>query len=195
MFQKEPGRNGVGSKRKAVEKTRHRTCGPGKGAGMPRAPYSRLLLILTLLSTPILAACEASLDARQTGTEQLYMETERVPINNCSGPASVTVYREISKTFTHEVYIEAGAEVGLNIGVVSAELGERYGIRDGEAETRTVGVSLTAPAHSKVVYYLEWREVWAKGILYDPSTGETQGTFRVRKDINLRIVDSKNKGC
>ncbi len=142
-----------------------------------------------------LSGCQAPLDARETDTEELYLETEQVPINNCGGPAAVTVHRLISKTIYHDVYVDTGADVNLDAVLVSTALGQRYGYQDGEMETRSFGVDLTAPANVKVVYTLEWKEIWVKGTVYDPGTGKTQGTYRVRKDIRMQLVGSYQEEC
>jgi hypothetical protein len=156
---------------------------------------TRSYVVLLVATALALSGCQAPLDAQETGTEELYLETEQVPINNCNGPAAVTVHRQISKTIYHDVYVDAGADVNLDAILVSTALGQRYGYQDGEMETRSFGVDLTAPANARVVYVLEWREVWVKGIVYDPGTGKTNGTYRMRKDIRMQIADSYMEEC
>lgn len=139
--------------------------------------------------------CQAPLDARESGTETMVLATERIPIDNCGGLAEVTIHREISKTFYHEVYVDTEAEIGLDTLIVASALRQRHGYQDGQAETRSFGIDLTAPPSWKVIYVLQWEEVWTKGILYDPGTGKTQGTYRVRKDIQPHIIDSYAEAC
>ena len=154
---------------------------------------SAILIVLVMAVT--LTGCQAPLVAQESGTEELYLEMERIPINNCGGPAEVTVHRNITKTFYHEVYVETAAEAGLNSLVISSTLAQKYGYRDGQEEERSFGVDLTAPANSKVIYVLQWNEVWLRGNIYDPGTGKTQGTYRLLKDIRMRIFDSHAETC
>jgi hypothetical protein len=54
---------------------------------------TRSCIVLLVATAMALSGCQAPLDARETGTEALYLETEQVPINNCGGPAAVTIHR------------------------------------------------------------------------------------------------------
>lgn len=150
---------------------------------------------LLLLMALALTGCQAPLVAQEAGTEELYLEVEQIPINNCGGPAEVTVHRTITKRFYHDVFVETAAEAGLNALIISSALAQEYGFREGQEEERSFGVDLIAPAGSKVVYALQWSEVWAKGNVYEPNTGKKQGTYRLRKDIKMQILDSHSEEC
>ena len=165
------------------------------GATMIGSTFGNSAISLLLLMALTLTGCQAPLVAQEAGTEELYLEVEQIPINNCGGPAEVTVHRTIAKRFYHDVFVETSAEAGLNALIISSALAQEYGFSEGEAEERSVGVDLTAPAASKVVYTLQWSEVWAKGIVYEPNTGKKQGTYRLRKDINMQILDSHTEAC
>ena len=152
-------------------------------------------MVLILGSAVLLLGCEAPLEARQSGTEEVYVETERIPINNCGGPAEVTVHRTVSKTFYREVSVETATETGLDALIVASAIAQEHGHREGEEDQRSFGIDLTAPANSKVVYVLQWKEIWSKGVVYDPNTGQTQGTYRLRKDVWAYVVDSYSEEC
>jgi hypothetical protein len=163
---------------------------------MIRSKLSNCSAISFVLAMAVmLTGCQAPLAAREAGKEELYLEIEQIPIDNCGGPAEVTVHRTITKTFYHEVYVETAAEANLNALVISGALAQKYGYQDGQEEERSFGVDLTAPANSKVIYVLRWSELWVRGNVYDPGTGKTQGTYRLRKDIHMRIVDSHTEPC
>ncbi len=162
---------------------------------MSRAKLHLAATAIAMTVAVVCTGCAAPLSARETGIEELYLEVEQIPIDNCGGPAEVTVNRSMMRTIRHDVYVETASDVNLDAMLVSTTIGQRYGVQNGSAETRSFGVSLTAPAHSKVVYVLQWKEVWIKGIVYDPGSGKTQGSFRLRKDIHMQIIDSHTEAC
>ncbi len=157
-------------------------------------PFS-IYAVLLLAITTALTGCQAPLAPRETGTEELHLETERIPIDNCGGPAAVTVRRQISKSFYHDVYVDVDSGVQIDAILVSTALGQTYGYEEGEMETRSFGIDMTAPAHTRVVYVLEWKEVWVKGVIHDPDTGTAKGTYRLRKDLRMEILDNFVEVC
>ncbi|NIV32792.1 MAG: hypothetical protein GWN58_26105, partial [Anaerolineae bacterium] len=112
-------------------------------------PFS-IYAVLLLAITTALTGCQAPLAPRETGTEELHLETERIPIDNCGGPAAVTVRRQISKSFYHDVYVDVDSGVQIDAILVSTALGQTYGYEEGEMETRSFGIDMTAPAHTRV---------------------------------------------
>lgn len=162
---------------------------------MSKIRIARSHVVTLLAIAAALVGCQAPLDTREIGPEELYMETLQVPINNCGGLSPVTVHRQFSRSIYHDVYVDAGADVHLDALLISTVLGQSYGFQDGEMETRTVGIDLKAPADTSVVFTLELEEIWIKGIVYDAASGKTQATYRLRKDLGIRIVRSEEEAC
>ena len=152
-------------------------------------------IVILVAIAAALVGCQAPLDTRETGPEELYMETIQIPINNCGGLGPVTVHREFSRSIYHDVYVDAGADVHLDTFLISTVLGQRYGFQDGEMETCKTGIDLTAPANTRIVYTLQLNEIWIKGIVYAPASGREQATYRLRKDIGIDIVSTETETC
>lgn len=142
-----------------------------------------------------LVSCYSEIEGRETGTEIVSSTRESLVISNCGGPAALTVIKSLSKSFSHDVIVQAGADAGINKSIVSAGVALQYGVQAGQSDVRTIAVEMTAPEFKKVAYELEWREIWKLGILYSPEMGNLQGGYRYRADVGLAVLGSREEPC
>lgn len=142
-----------------------------------------------------LVSCYSEIEGRETGTAIVPSARESLVLSNCGGPAALTVSKSLSKSFSHDVVVQAGVDVGINKSIISAGVALQYGVQEGQSEVRMITVTMTAPRYKKVVYEIEWRETWKLGILYAPEIGNLQGGYRYRADVGVSILGSREEPC
>jgi len=142
-----------------------------------------------------LVSCYSEIEGRETGTEIVSSTRESHVLSNCGGPAALRIVKSLSRSFSHDVVVQAGADAGINRSIISAGVALQYGVREGQSEVRTIAVEMTAPEFKKVVYEIEWREIWKLGILYAPALGNLQGSYRYRADVGVAILGSREEPC
>lgn len=142
-----------------------------------------------------LVSCYSEIEGRETGTAIVPSTRESLELSNCGGPAALTVTKSLSRSFSHDVIVQAGVDAGINKSIISAGVALQYGVQEGQSEVRTIAVTMTAPKYKKVAYEIEWRETWKLGILYAPELGNLQGGYRYRADMGVAILGAREEPC
>ena len=126
------------------------------------------------------------------------VETETIPVNNCSGQEVVKVSVERSKTYSSS--IEMGAEMTAGIDqIVKLAIATQYKINLGEARSYGVSVEFTASPGTNTVYTIEWVETWIVGRVFpvnDINNGRMNPRqYYAKSDLQVNIPDSVVQNC
>jgi hypothetical protein len=126
------------------------------------------------------------------------VETETIPVNNCSGQDVVKVSVTRSKTYSSS--IEVGAEITAGIDeIVKFEIATQYNINTGEAKSYEINVEFSASPKTNTVYTIEWAETWIVGRVF-PLEGLNRGDMQsvqyfTKSNLQVNIPDSIVQNC
>ena len=102
-----------------------------------------------------------------TGKERLEVNKFTIPIDNCGGSSNVSQKISQSQSFVHKIVQDNSGKAGLELSIPWAklmlELQTKYGYEDGQTDTRTINVDMSATPHTNQSYVLTWYEEWEIG--------------------------------
>ncbi len=151
--------------------------------------------ILEATNAPTLVG-EPALDIVEIGTNAEIIDSETIPLFNCNNLNEYQLDIERTRTIEHKVTAEGQIEAGLH-SIFVLSLAGRYGVEDGQTETRSYTVHLTAPPNSWNEYTINWRYLWREGqiIVYSPDNTQQVYPYRVRAGLEFMITDIATKSC
>lgn len=126
------------------------------------------------------------------------VETETIPINNCSGQDVVKVSVTRSKTYSSSIEVGTGITTGVD-EIVKFEIATQYNINTGEARSYEINVEFSASPKTNTVYTIEWAETWIVGRVF-PLEGLNRGDMQsvqyfTKSNLQVNIPDSIVQNC
>lgn len=126
------------------------------------------------------------------------VETETIPINNCSGQDTVRVSITRSKTYSSS--IEIGTEMTAGIDeIVKFAIATQYNINIGESKSYEVNVEFSALPQTNTIYTIEWVETWIVGRVYSVEDLENSRMspiqYFAKSELQVNIPDSTQQNC
>ena len=126
------------------------------------------------------------------------METETIPVNNCSGQDVVRVSVTRNKTYSSSV--ELGTEVTAGIDkIVKFAVASQYNISVGESKSYDVNVEFSASPNTNTVYTIEWAETWIVGRIFsidELNMGSMHPVqYFAKSELQVNIPDSIVQKC
>ena len=126
------------------------------------------------------------------------VETETIPVNNCSGQDVVRVSVTRNKTYSSSV--ELGTEVTAGIDqIVKFAVASQYNISVGESKSYDVNVEFSASPNTNTVYTIEWAETWIVGRIFsidELNMGSMHPVqYFAKSELQVNIPDSIVQKC
>lgn len=126
------------------------------------------------------------------------VETESIPVNNCSGQDVVRVSVARSKTYSSSIELGVEATIGID-EIVKVALATQYNINVGESKSYEVNVEFSASPTTNTIYTIEWVETWIVGRVFsvdDLNNGRMNPIqYFAKSELQVNIPDSIVQNC
>lgn len=126
------------------------------------------------------------------------VETETIPVNNCSGQDVVRVTVTRNKTYTSSIEIGTEATAGVD-QIVKFQIALQYNINVGESKSYEINVEFSALPKTNTVYTIEWAETWIVGRVFSMEDlnkgGMNPVQYFAKSELQVNIPDSIVQNC
>lgn len=126
------------------------------------------------------------------------VETETIPVNNCSGQDVVRVTVTRNKTYTSSIEIGTEATAGVD-EIVKFQIALQYNINVGESKSYEINVEFSALPKTNTVYTIEWAETWIVGRVFSLEELNQGGMkpvqYFAKSELQVNIPDSIVQNC
>ena len=132
--------------------------------------------------------------------ENADIESEYIDMDNCANDTDKFVEKKIKRIYIHEVSFDISAKenkgLSVNFGALTAKVKTSLKFSHGQMDAQYQTIYLLAPAKSRQLYKLVWKDVWKEGIIEIDAAGTPYYVpFRAKSGALLTTEGPHNVVC